>query len=265
MLLELKYRLFFCAKPDFEFCFITLLFAINNYRKMKLSFTGLILFTFFSTSKMSAQNQFSIEYVTGKFDPTHHPDFTAIASPYTQLPSIYMRKDAYEAFKKMYDAAAKEKIYLPVVSATRNFEYQKGIWERKWLKYADIPDADDRAKKILEYSSMPGTSRHHWGTDLDLVNLNNEHFDTGEGIRTYDWLLTHASEYGFCQPYTAGRKQGYKEEKWHWSYMPVSNPLTIWAKKNLNATGVAGFLGAETAVRLDVVHNYVLGINKNCY
>ena len=229
---------------------------------MKLFFTGLILFSFFI---MTAQNQFSVEYVTGKFDPTHHADFTAIASPYTLLPSAYMRKDAYDAFKKMYDAAAKEKIYLTIISATRNFDYQKGIWERKWLKYADIPDAETRAKKILEYSAMPGTSRHHWGTDIDLINLENEFFDTAEGKHAYEWLIAHAADYGFCQPYTAGRTHGYKEEKWHWSYIPVSKPLTIWAEKNLNDLSITGFSGAETAIRLNIVHDYILGINRGCY
>ena len=228
---------------------------------MKLLITGLILFAFYFSS---AQNQLSVEYVTGKFDPTHHSDFTAVSAPYTLLPAQFLRKDVYEAFKKMYDAAAKEKIMLNIISSTRNFDYQKGIWERKWIKFADTVTANVRAKKILEYSAMPGTSRHHWGTDVDLINLTNEYFDAGEGKRAYAWLQKNAPTYGFCQPYTAGRAQGYNEERWHWSYMPVSKLLTAWAEKNLNTALITGFSGAETATSLNVVRDYVLGINKNC-
>ena len=55
---------------------------------MKLLFTVLILFTFFF---MSAQNYLSVEYVTGKFDPTHHPDFTAVSAPYSLLPAQFLK------------------------------------------------------------------------------------------------------------------------------------------------------------------------------
>ena len=32
---------------------------------------------------------------------------------------------------------------------------------------------------------MPSTSRHHWGTDLDLNNLNNSYFTSGKGKKIY--------------------------------------------------------------------------------
>ena len=228
---------------------------------MKTRLSLLLLFAFYLSS---AQTQLSVAYVTGKFDQTHHPDFTAVTTPYTNLPAQFLRKDVYKAFKKMYDAAAKEKISLNIISSTRNFDYQKGIWERKWIKFADTVAATVRAKKILEYSAMPGISRHHWGTDVDLINLTNEYFDSTEGKRAYVWLQKNAATYGFCQPYTAGRAQGYNEERWHWSYMRVSKLLTAWAGKNLNTTFITGFSGSETATSLNVVRDYVLGINKDC-
>ena len=42
----------------------------------------------------------------------------------------------------------------------------------------------------------------------------------------YGWLQTHAATYGFCQVYTEQgeeRPEGYQEEKWHWSYMPLAH------------------------------------------
>lgn len=203
------------------------------------------------------------DYLMGKFDPAKHKDFTVIEKKYAVKPDMYLRKEAYESYKKMAEAAEKEGIKLTIISATRNFDYQKGIWENKWNALKD-KTASARAKKILQYSSMPGSSRHHWGTDIDLNDLNNIHFEKGEGKKIYDWLLDHAAEYGFCQPYTAGRPTGYKEEKWHWSFMPLSKDFTAIAGKYLKNNMIMGFKGAESATQIDVVKNYVLGINKDC-
>ena len=49
---------------------------------------------------------------------------------------------------------------------------------------------------------MPSTSRHHWGTDIDLNSLNNSYFSSGKGLKEYDWLTTNANHYGFYQVYT---------------------------------------------------------------
>ncbi len=164
-----------------------------------------------------------------------------------------------------------------IKSATRPFDRQKIIWEGKWTGKRlvaggqdiskTIPNPKERALKILEYSSMPGTSRHHWGTDIDINNFTNEYFAKGKGLKEYEWLTTHASEYGFCQPYTAkgaARPDGYNEEKWHWSYLPVAKKLTQQYQLRLKDKDISGFKGAETAVEIEVVRKYVLGISKAC-
>ncbi len=208
----------------------------------------------------------TIEYITGKFEPKFHHDFIYVDKKYAERDSLLLRKETYEAFKKMYAAAEKEGLKLTIISATRNFIYQKGIWERKW---ADLSkknsDPSVIARKILQYSAMPGASRHHWGTDIDFDNLTNAYFEKGEGKHIYDWMKKNAATYGFCQPYTKGRPTGYNEEKWHWTYMPLSKEFTEFAEKNLKNEQISGFTGAETAVELNIVKNYVLGINHDCY
>lgn len=219
---------------------------------------------------------FTTAYLMGKFDPATHPDFVKIVPPYADNNERYLRKDTYEAFKKMHAAAQKEGVNLVIISATRNFESQKGIWEAKWTgeRLVDdqdisqtIPDPKKRALKILEYSSMPGSSRHHWGTDIDLNNLSDNHFQSGEGKKVYTWLRANAAQYGFCQPYSpkgADRPAGYNEEKWHWSYLPISKKLTALAAQKLKDDMIAGFKGAETAKSIGIVKKYVLGINQEC-
>ncbi len=219
----------------------------------------------------------SYTYLTGKFDPAAHPDFLKVAAKYTDGDPYLLHRDTYAAFERMHAAALRDGVKLIIVSATRNFARQKQIWEAKWrgerllegTEKADevYPDPAERALAILRYSSMPGTSRHHWGTDVDLNALNNGYFDAGEGKRIHDWLTAHGPEYGFCQPYTAKgaeRPTGYNEERWHWSYLPLATQLTDYAAAELRDAAISGFAGAEAAPRIMVVDNYVLGINPAC-
>lgn len=226
--------------------------------------------------KPTHDERFSDDYLTGKIDPTTHPDFIRIRSEHASNDAMYLRQDAYEAFVQMYAAAKAEGISMKIISATRPFHHQKRIWEAKWtgkrlVEGKDlsktIVDPSQRALKILEYSSMPGTSRHHWGTDIDINNLENHYFESGEGLKLYQWMLANASLYGFCQPYTAKgaeRPNGYEEEKWHWSYTPVAKVLAQQYKLRLANEGITGFEGAATAPQINVIQNYVLGINTDC-
>jgi zinc D-Ala-D-Ala carboxypeptidase len=220
---------------------------------------------------------FTLDYLMGKFNPEQHPDFMAIPIQYADQEARYIRKDVFNAFVQMYDAAAKEGIRLVIKSSARNFDNQKRIWENKWTGKTilednvnaakDIKSDSARAKKILQYSSMPGSSRHHWGTDIDLNAFENEWFDQGEGKKLYQWMLSNADQFGFCQPYSAkgsDRHTGYFEERWHWTYVPVSQPLTEYAKRTFTDDKITGFLGSETAVYLQIVNNYVLGISPRC-
>jgi len=225
----------------------------------------------------SRQDSIDLNYIMGKYDPTKDTAFIEIPVTYADRKGMYLRKETYSDFLKMYEAAKAKGIHLQIRSATRNFDYQKGIWERKWTGETILstgenastafPDYKLRAEKILNYSSMPGTSRHHWGTDLDLNNFNNAWFESGEGLKLFQWLEAHAHEYGFCRPYNkkdSNRPQGYNEEKWHWSYTPLSRQLTTTAEKFLRDSMIVGFRGSEVAAELEVVKNYVLGINKGC-
>lgn len=177
------------------------------------------------------------EYIAGRFNPADHPDFISFNSD-TGNTLFYLRTEVYQAYLKMAEAAAKDSVFLSIVSATRNFDYQKEIWENKWTGNTLVneqklnvkfKDPVERAQKILEYSAPPGYSRHHWGTDFDLNSTEPEYFETEEGMRIYNWLNIHAGSFGFCQTYTAfsnERPRGFNEEKWHWSYQAVSD--IIW-------------------------------------
>jgi LAS superfamily LD-carboxypeptidase LdcB len=210
-----------------------------------------------------------VSFLMGKFDPSTHPDFVWIDSLYTDKSWIFLQKEAYDQFLSMRKHALSDGIELKILSATRNFDYQSRIWERKWKKLSKqgISNPKEMALEILLYSAMPGTSRHHWGTDIDLNYLSNAWFEAGKGKRIYDWLLQHAADYGYCQPYTPKdehRTSGYEEEKWHWSYMPLAGKYYEGAQEYLNDEMISGFSGAESAKEIGVVEKYILAVDRRC-
>lgn len=239
-------------------------------KKPQNYFLGLIMSL---TCFLATAQEVEKAYLLGQFDPMTDSRFVKIDDAYSKGSARggVLRKETMEAFIKMAEAAKKDGVELIIISATRNFESQKRIWENKWdgktlvegKDLTTVKKKDDRAKLILLYSSMPTTSRHHWGTDMDLNNLNNDYFEKGEGLKIYNWLLAHAAEYGFCQPYTSkkdGKRTGYEEEKWHWSYLPLSSQFLKQYKKAINYTDITGFKGSEVAKSIQVIEKYVDGV-----
>jgi D-alanyl-D-alanine carboxypeptidase len=217
------------------------------------------------TLKQLTETLYSKNDLLGKFDPASHPDFVRIDKKYTSKEGIYMRKETYEAYQRMHDAAAKDGVQLIIISATRNFNYQKGIWERKWNDVKLKGQSDiERSQSILRYSSMPGTSRHHWGTDLDFNSVSPSYFTTGNGKKLYNWLVKNAANYGFAQTYTSKNngRTGYNEEVWHWSYMPLSHLMLQQYNQFISYDDLTGYAGASTAKDLKVIELYVNGIDE---
>jgi LAS superfamily LD-carboxypeptidase LdcB len=146
-----------------------------------------------------------------------------------------LREEAHLAFLKLKADALKDGIKIQVVSSYRNFDHQKRIWERKYNRYINQGlTAQQSIKKIIEYSTIPGTSRHHWGTDLDIVDanvkqpsslLNPEHFNAlGPFCKLKEWMDTNAEKYGFYLVYTERNdRKGFKYEPWHYTYKPLSS------------------------------------------
>jgi LAS superfamily LD-carboxypeptidase LdcB len=182
--------------------------------------------------------------------------------------SCYLLNEVNAAFETMAEAAQKDGVILKVISGGRNFNMQKVIWEKKWnARRANFKSDKETALDILKYSSMPGTSRHHWGTDLDINSLEPSYFASGKGKLEYDWLQKNAANFGFCQTYdnkiNFGRT-GYSEEKWHYSYMPISSVILKQYNAQISYEKLNGFLGSSAAKDIEVIRVYVSGISTAC-
>lgn len=199
-----------------------------------------------------------VKYLLGKIDPTKDTAFVKVEKKYCLMRTEYLLREVYNQYQLMYAAAAAEGITLGIVSATRTFDAQKILWERKLAAHENILAG---VKKSLNYLSMPGTSRHHWGTDLDFVSVEPVYFNSGNGKRVYDWLCRNGHKYGFYQVYTDNRTGGYLEEKWHWTYLPISKKYLAQYRAKVTYNDISGFTGCQYAQELDVINGYVMNIN----
>ncbi len=190
---------------------------------VSLSTLGMIGISLSSFSML--QSEFSKDDLMGKSDLSLYGD------------GYKLQKKAHEAFLKMKAEALKSGFKIKVVSSYRNYAHQNRIWERKYKKFTQEGLSPINAiQKIVEYSTIPGTSRHHWGTDLDIVDGNPpqpkglllaKNFDSeGPFCKFKEWMDKHANSFGFYLVYTnkADRK-GFKYEPWHYSYAPISIPM----------------------------------------
>lgn len=183
----------------------------------------------------------------------------------------------YEKFRKEEEQKTKKKIPpIKPISAFRSYYDQKVIWNEKFTgkrrtsKSIEGKSPEEKVKVILEYSSAPGTSRHHWGTDIDLNSLNNSYFEeSGEGAVLYKWLQENAEKYGFCQPYTSyseRNNQGYLQENWHWSFAPISQKLVREWKKLYEEKGKAllGNIEGIEVIPYEIPLIYVTSVSPKC-
>lgn len=212
-------------------------------------------------SKVLAQQTFTDDELMGRFEPSKHPGFSKVPAGFSTRKNDYLRTEVLVAFMKMTAAAKADGVDLLIVSATRNFNRQVVIWERKWDTFGG--SKRKRAAKILRYSSMPGTSRHHWGTDFDLNSVNPSYFNTKKGKKVYEWLRLNAYKFGFFQPYQTYPeidRSGYEEEKWHWSYYPTASVLLAEYNARIDEDKIEDFDGSKYAERSRVLPDYVNGI-----
>ena len=174
-----------------------------------------------------------------------------------------------EAFKQMQNAAARDNVDIQIVSSYRNFERQLQIWNNKWSGKTTLLDANEKVLDatalsdkekilaILTWSALPGASRHHWGTDLDVYDKNaikqSQHdfqlvcseYDQGPCTQLNNWLNEHAMQFGFSRPY-AEYKGGIAREPWHLSLQASADKMSVQLNEqalleNLRQSNILGF------------------------
>lgn len=211
--------------------------------------------------------------------PFGMPQLEALAADLMAIPAapeheVSLHREAAQAFLAMQRAAEADAVSLWAVSGFRSVARQTAIWNRKFT--AAIAKGFSPAEaltEVLTYSAPPLWSRHHWGTDLDLIQVHPkgvielEEADWIEGGSSFEaecWLAQNAASFGFYKPYDKKRR-GFAAEPWHWSFEPLSRPdFAKLAELNwLPWLRSQAFLGADLiADDFDsLFKRYVLDIN----
>ena len=162
-----------------------------------------------------------------------------------QDPQFLLHVHVRTAFLALRRAAAAEGMDLAAASSFRDFQRQLKIWNGKFDGTRPMNDAAgrpidsaalmpaERVDAILLWSALPGASRHHWGTDVDLIDRNAtapgyqvqltpDEFQAGGPFADLAcWLQANAARFGFFRPFQ-GVRSGVQPEPWHFSFAPVA-------------------------------------------
>ncbi|WP_116366260.1 M15 family metallopeptidase [Parahaliea mediterranea] len=183
-------------------------------------------------------SSFAIDHLTG-VDDSH---LVALPDGHRLQPAVA------EAWQRLVRDARGAGFDLATASSYRDFGRQGAIWNAKAAGQRSVHDdagnpvdmaaltPAQQMHAILRFSALPGTSRHHWGTDLDVfdaaavpadyaVQLTPAEVAPGgpfDALHTWlDARMAAGESHGFYRPYAIDRG-GVAPERWHLSYAPLA-------------------------------------------
>ena len=180
-------------------------------------------------------------------------------SDFIEVDGYIVDKFILEDFNKLKESLSRCGFTLRIESAYRPFERQLSIWNRKasgelrLLDAEGLPmerpaDEEQLMYAILTWSALPGASRHHLGTDLDVVDakacpdgyeVQLTPAECDGMFRPFHEKLTQlmgaAESFGFERVFVPGRGK-IQPEKWHIAHLPTSRKyLEHFSLKELRA------------------------------
>lgn len=168
--------------------------------------------------------------------------FNLSLNDYTEsVHGLLINKNIENDLKKMQAAAKEDGVSIALLSSYRSFEQQLKIWNEKATgkrvirnddeMIVNIEDLneDELIHAIMRFSAVPGLSRHHFGTDMDVYDPNSidesykvklvgsEYDDEGPFAKLNQWMDTNLESFGFYRPYSHDRGR-LAQEPWHISH-----------------------------------------------
>lgn len=162
------------------------------------------------------------------------------------LSAMMVHGDIVSPLSELQSRAATAGFDLQLCSGFRSFERQMHIWNAKLSGLRPVADDSgaivdmqslspwQQVCAVLRWSALPGGSRHHWGTDMDIydaaampdgyqIQLIPAEVE-GQGLFApmHDWLDSQLLDLGFYRPYAVDRG-GVAPERWHLSYRPLAD------------------------------------------
>lgn len=151
-----------------------------------------------------------------------------------------------DAYRDLESRAREAGYDMRIASGFRSFDRQLEIWNAKANGVRPVYDDNDRqvdmsllseieqVEAIMRFSALPGSSRHHWGTDFDVYDASRikpgyklqlniaECRDDGPCAELHSWLEAELPHTDFYRPY-AQDAGGISPEPWHLSYRSLAS------------------------------------------
>lgn len=205
-----------------------------------------------------------------------------------------VHREMLPALERLRSKARDAGFELAVASAYRSFDRQLLIWQEKMTGKRSLLDdsgrelsasmlsENDLLDAILRWSALPGISRHHWGTDLDVYDaaampegyrlqlVSEEYLSGGPFVEFHHWLKqlieTDDAE-GFFFPYQFDHG-GVAPEPWHISYRPLAHSFEqMWDEPFYDSLLKQGLWPLTRAIETraeEIFQRYVWPTVKGC-
>lgn len=205
-----------------------------------------------------------------------------------------LQSEAGQAFAALAERARGAGFELAVASSFRGFDRQLAIWNGKACGERTVHDdagqpvdlsqlaPAEQLRAILRFSALPGASRHHWGTDLDVfdaavmpegyrLQLSPQEVAPGGMFdalhRWLDEQIAAGQAEGFYRPYGEDRG-GVAPERWHLSYAPLAQGCAAQLDEQVlrdawDSCGETLLLRREVEASLpDILARYVFAVES---
>lgn len=142
------------------------------------------------------------------------------------------------SLSRLFSEAEKNGFRFTLVSGYRSIAYQKSLFDQSVQRHRDAGYSLEQAQNMtLSYSQMPGSSEHHTGLAVDIIDtafLNDRQdlYDDVDQLISQQWLINHAVDYGFILRYPKAKVNwtGINYEPWHFRFVGQEN--AIYMTKN---------------------------------
>ena len=134
----------------------------------------------------------------------------------TYIPWHEVAEVALEPLTRMLEACVAAGYEYEFNSAYRSIKVQQDILTARTQEHIALGYSEaDAYAKARETVALPGTSEHHLGLAVDVLNVSNAE------KKALEWLGEHCWEYGFILRYAADKAHitGIVSEPWHFRYV----------------------------------------------
>ncbi|MEL7563955.1 MAG: M15 family metallopeptidase [Dehalobacterium sp.] len=158
-----------------------------------------------------------------------------LVNPWNKLPDDYkvtlrqlkngqvVDERCYPDLQQMIDDCRAAGLSPVICSSYRSRETQERLFNNKVTYYTNLGYSLKSAETESANSiAVPGTSEHHLGLAVDIVDINNQNLDSSqEKTAVQQWLLKNSWKYGFILRFPSDKSDitGIIYEPWHYRYV----------------------------------------------